>query len=234
MKFVRPTAKIILLIINLLPFITMGLSIALLEPNVPTKEPFWITLSIAMFASVPFGWIFYISNVFRNKTVARNQRVLWIFLLFVGHILVFPVYWYLHIWRDTKEKRQEEPVIAAPVSADKQEAKCKGIVYKLLLLIFSLLPLLFWALSAYSRLYGSDKYFYSMGITAYALWACLVAFYLINVFKNEKVAKNIKVLWTVILIFMNVPGFVVYWYLYIRRGQSVVESNMAGNSSPVW
>jgi hypothetical protein len=50
-------------------------------------------------------WIFalmayYIVNVFRNDRVAKDQKVLWLIVVFMGGFIAMPVYWYLFIWRD--------------------------------------------------------------------------------------------------------------------------------------
>lgn len=43
---------------------------------------------------------FYIVNVFRNDRIDKDKKVLWAVVLFMGNMLVMPVYWYLYIWRD--------------------------------------------------------------------------------------------------------------------------------------
>ena len=50
-------------------------------------------------------WIFalmayYIVNVFRNDRVAKDQKVLWLIVVFMGGFIAMPVYWYLFIWRE--------------------------------------------------------------------------------------------------------------------------------------
>jgi heme/copper-type cytochrome/quinol oxidase subunit 2 len=47
--------------------------------------------------------IFYIVNVFRNDRVDKDKQILWTILLFMGSIIVMPVYWYLYIWSERKE-----------------------------------------------------------------------------------------------------------------------------------
>lgn len=53
-------------------------------------------------------WIFalliiYILNVFKNERVAKDKKALWAVVLFLGHMVAMPIYWYLYIWREPKE-----------------------------------------------------------------------------------------------------------------------------------
>lgn len=43
---------------------------------------------------------FYMVNVFRNDRVDKDKKVLWAVVLFMGNMIVMPVYWYLYIWRE--------------------------------------------------------------------------------------------------------------------------------------
>jgi hypothetical protein len=42
---------------------------------------------------------FYVTHAFRSPRLPQEQRVLWLIVLFMGNMLAFPVYWYLHVWR---------------------------------------------------------------------------------------------------------------------------------------
>ncbi len=48
--------------------------------------------------------IYYLIHIFSTKRLEGEQRILWAILFFVGNIMVYPVYWYLHIWSDPKKK----------------------------------------------------------------------------------------------------------------------------------
>ncbi|MCK4311300.1 MAG: hypothetical protein KAW88_01035 [Candidatus Cloacimonetes bacterium] len=43
----------------------------------------------------------------------------------------------------------------------------------------------------------------------------LLIIYLINVFRNERVQEDKKILWVVIIFLGNIIAMIVYWYLYI-------------------
>lgn len=45
----------------------------------------------------------------------------------------------------------------------------------------------------------------------------LLAIYIINVFKNDRVTKDKKALWAVVLFLGNMFAMPIYWYLYIWR-----------------
>ena len=45
----------------------------------------------------------------------------------------------------------------------------------------------------------------------------LTVFYIVNVFRNERVVKDQKVLWAVVLFLGSVMAMPIYWYLYIWK-----------------
>ncbi len=53
-------------------------------------------------------------------------------------------------------------------------------------------------------------------ITMIWTWG-LLAIYICNVFKNDRVATDKKALWAVVLFFGNMIAMPIYWYLYIWR-----------------
>lgn len=54
------------------------------------------------------------------------------------------------------------------------------------------------------------------GITIFWIGALLV-FYIRNVFKNDRVQKDKKALWAVVLFMGNMIAMPIYWYLYVWR-----------------
>ena len=65
----------------------------------------------------------------------------------------------------------------------------------------------------------------------------LTAFYIVNVFRNERVGKDMKVLWAVVIFMGSIFAMPVYWYLYIWRalpvtpGQSQLEAGIRSTYS---
>lgn len=43
----------------------------------------------------------------------------------------------------------------------------------------------------------------------------LLIIYLINVFRNDRVQEDKKILWVVIIFLGNIIAMIIYWYLYI-------------------
>jgi len=56
------------------------------------------------------------------------------------------------------------------------------------------------------------------------LWIfVLLVIYIIDVFKNDKVDKDKKALWAIVLFFGNMIAMPIYWYLYIWREPKVAQ-----------
>jgi len=119
MELLKKLAKIFLLLVSLLPIIFVISFIILFqlgilvnyneEPypvfghfiNVDAVPGFVVFFGIT-FISIPCMLIFYITDVWRNSRVAKNQKALWTVVLLAVWQLAFPVYWYLYLWRQTK------------------------------------------------------------------------------------------------------------------------------------
>ena len=50
--------------------------------------------------------IFYFIYLFKTDRVAKDMKVLWAVILFIGNMFAMPIFWYLYIWRN--------PIIAIP------------------------------------------------------------------------------------------------------------------------
>lgn len=68
----------------------------------------------------------------------------------------------------------------------------------------------------------------------------LTVFYIVNVFRNNRVEKDKKVLWAVVLFMGSIIAMPIYWYLYIwREGvESVTVSDsrkeLSGTEATSW
>jgi hypothetical protein len=63
------------------------------------------------------------------------------------------------------------------------------------------------------------------------LWMMgLLAIYIVNVFKNDRVTDDKKALWAVVIFLGNIIAMPIYWYLYIWRepGPSLETSQGSG------
>ena len=47
--------------------------------------------------------VFYIIHAVRNGALKNEMKALWAAIIFMGSVLVMPVYWYLNIWREREK-----------------------------------------------------------------------------------------------------------------------------------
>ena len=67
------------------------------------------------------------------------------------------------------------------------------------------------------------------------LWIiALTVFYMVNVFRNDRVNKDMKVLWAVVLFMGGMIAMPIYWYLYIWREETPGSSTPAALGSGAW
>ena len=67
-------------------------------------------------------------------------------------------------------------------------------------------------------------------LTMLAIMA-LTVFYMVNVFRNDRVDKDKKVLWAVVLFMGNMIAMPIYWYLYIWKEPDVTSTPLPLNSA---
>jgi hypothetical protein len=60
----------------------------------------------------------------------------------------------------------------------------------------------------------------------------LLAIYIVDVFKTDRVPQDKKALWAVVLFLGNMIAMPIYWYLYIwrERKQTTLEQSVGGES----
>jgi hypothetical protein len=56
----------------------------------------------------------------------------------------------------------------------------------------------------------------------------LTVFYIVDIFRNDRVDKDKKVLWAVVIFMANAFAMPVYWYLYFWREPSLATSPTPG------
>lgn len=59
--------------------------------------------------------------------------------------------------------------------------------------------------------------FIALHLFTMLLSMALTVFYMVNVFRNDRVDKDKKVLWAVVLFLGNMIAMPIYWYLYIWK-----------------
>lgn len=212
----KKLAKIFLLLINLSP---IGACIMVMTGNVSSvddKVLLYVVLTILF--SVPIQMVFYTVNVFRNTTIAKNQKGLWVLLLLSFNFAAFPFYWYLHIWRGVdKPETGQAPEPLAP--SGNEPARFRNKSFKITLLLAGFLPILFFILSTCLIFLteSSDSLAYFFGILFFVSLVSLTIFYVFDVYRNSTVASNQRMLWTIVLIIGSIYVFPLYWYLHIWK-----------------
>lgn len=49
----------------------------------------------------------YIIHAFKNKSFNSDKRLLWTVVIFMGNIISMPIYWYLFVWKEVKNKKRK-------------------------------------------------------------------------------------------------------------------------------
>ena len=106
------------------------------------------------------------------------------------------------------------------------------LVYMVLFFVFILSTFFFLSTST-SQEFGSVSFMVVFLLHLLTmLWiTALTIFYIVNVFRNERVDKDKKVLWAVVLFMGNMIAMPIYWYLYIWKESPVTLSEPASLSS---
>ena len=61
----------------------------------------------------------------------------------------------------------------------------------------------------------------------------LTIFYMVNVFRNERVDKDKKVLWAIVIFMGNVVAMPIYWYLYFWKEPAIAAGFTPGQLNSV-
>ena len=240
---VKKTAKIALLSFGLLPFIFLILFFTIVGPGGHTHSLFFIILGILAFASFPVVFVFYIIHACRNKHLVKNQKYLWIALLFVGKFFVFPFYWYSHVWKDNHSQDVAtsvtiQPLAQSDIARSVRTTSMEGTITakrkiaKIPLLLLGLLPLIsiiLYCIMLFTIVEPgkSTTSLYVFKILAYISLTGAFVFYLIHACRNKHIIKNQKYLWIALLVLGNYFFFPFYWYLHIwkdKHSQGVATS----------
>jgi uncharacterized membrane protein YozB (DUF420 family) len=111
----------------------------------------------------------------------------------------------------------------------------KGDLMKVLLGGATLLPFLYmiifmgFMISAFGLSFSSDApmpqinlpILFAVHLIVGILSVGLIVFYIVNVFKNERVDKDKKAVWAVVLIMGGIIAMPIYWYLYFWKDEQI-------------
>ena len=76
-----------------------------------------------------------------------------------------------------------------------------------------------------SNVHPAFVLFVGVHLLTMVLIMTLTIFYIVNIFRNERVEKDKKALWAVVIFFGNAIAMPIYWYLYIWK-----EANLASST----
>jgi len=102
-------AKLFLGILTILPFFYIIAFIAIIIVMVTqiggdtqSGPPVALFIAHGFFMLLILGLIvYYIIHALRNTRLPQTERLLWVIIIFVGNMLVMPIYWFLHVWRES-------------------------------------------------------------------------------------------------------------------------------------
>lgn len=64
-------------------------------------DVFWILIIFLTVGIITFGLlVYYIIHALNNAEIDNNEKIVWIIAFLMGNILIFPVYWYMRIWKN--------------------------------------------------------------------------------------------------------------------------------------
>ena len=220
--------KIALLLLYLSPFIIFTIMMTGFDGKLAINHPLSILFLISAALFVIFQLILYITNVFKNPTVAKDRRSLWIFSLLFFHWLAFTIYWYLHIWKDDGKipDIQEQPIsLSHNLGINRSRSKSK----RLLLLAINLLPLILLLIGVFLFLIMEENpenpALLTFGFLFIFSYLGLIAFNVLDVSRNQNVRSNDRMTWIFVLIFGNLVAYPFYWYIHIWK-ERMNESNI--------
>jgi hypothetical protein len=94
--------KILLGFLTVLPVLWVAILIYItittsnLAPLFAVIAPMHLVMSILMLVLL----FIYIKHIFTSSMIPLNNKVVWTIVLASLNVLVFPIYWYLHIWKE--------------------------------------------------------------------------------------------------------------------------------------
>jgi hypothetical protein len=152
----------------------------------------------------------------------KQRKLLWVYFLVGGSYLVFPIYWYIHLWRKIKL-----PTYQATSDISGRTLNQIKKSYKIVLLIFSLLSVILIITAILVSIFVEiNTLVYTFLIVASIILLTIMAIYIIDISENKKIQKEQRILWILLLIFTNLFSTLFYWYLYIWKQPQQLISNL--------
>ncbi len=71
------------------------------EPQLMEKHFFvMFAIHVATMLEILGLTIFYIIYIFKSDHVPKDKKALWAVVVFLGHMIAMPIFWYLYVWRE--------------------------------------------------------------------------------------------------------------------------------------
>ena len=62
----------------------------------------YVNWHVAIMVLSGFLILVFLAITFLSAAVPRNLKLAWTLLLLIGHMFVFPVFWYLYVWKPSR------------------------------------------------------------------------------------------------------------------------------------
>lgn len=114
------------------------------------------------------------------------------------------------------------------------------IVYMVLFIGFFFLAVLFGPGPAEpgSGVQPAFALFIGVHLLTMVLILALTVFYIVDIFRNDRVEKDKKALWAIVIFFGNAIAMPIYWYLYIwkqaKLASSATPGQLHGVNTALW
>ena len=84
----------------MLLYMWLAFKLILFPPPGEPQLPQLFIVNVVTYLWLLLMLVFYLTHVFRNNRLARNERVVWAIILPLFNMFIMPVYWYIYIWRE--------------------------------------------------------------------------------------------------------------------------------------
>ncbi len=98
----------------------------------------------------------------------------------------------------------------------------------------TLIPLGFWVVSFFLNDKSENRpaYYGVISILVYLITLAMIIFYIVNVFKNERVPQAKKITWVILIFLFGLILMPIYWYKYLWAAAALEPIVKASENSP--
>jgi hypothetical protein len=165
--------------------------------------------------------IFYERHMIRNDRISKDRKTLWRVLLLFGAMVVQPVYWYLHIWREptpSTEAAGNEGVSWRRMRVPMGAAMLYAAVW--LAMVMAYMNSGLWPPHSPDEFSRSMPLFMVVSVFHSIAVICVfgvTALCMAHAIGNKELSSRSRMVWAFVLFFFHMLVIPVYWYLYFWR-----------------